>query len=200
MCRRALIGLEPTPRAAGEARRFVASTCERWGIQRVEDEISLAVSELVTNAVLHANTHVEVAMCLSTERVSDRNGSVTGRAEVAVRDNDPRPPVLRPVRVNLLADIDSIVGREPTGNHRADTEQNDMAGASGSIMAGRGLLILDAVADEWGITKRADGKEVWFAVPVEWQPSAPCPCEEATGPTASGRRCRHVQGPWDAPG
>ena len=62
MCRRAHLDLEPTPQAAGEARRFVADTCHRWGIESVVDELTLAVSELVTNAVLHGSEPIQVAV------------------------------------------------------------------------------------------------------------------------------------------
>lgn len=197
MCRRALIGLEPTAQAAGEARRFVVSTYERWGIDSAKNEISLAVSELVTNAVLHAKTHVEVAICVRTEPMP---GTGAAHAEVAVRDNDRRLPVLRPARRNVLADIESILGRQLGDVGDDDSEAALRAGPSGSIAAGRGLLILDALADEWGITKRADGKEVWFAVAVDWKPPHACPCDESTSRTASGRSCSHVKGPWDTAG
>jgi hypothetical protein len=31
--------------------------------------------------------------------------------------------------------------------------------------SGRGLRLLDALADEWGIADNSDGKIVWFTVP-----------------------------------
>lgn len=198
MCRRAHIALEPTPQAASEARRFVTSTCDRWGIHEAHDEISLAVSELVTNAVLHAKTDIEVSIAVSCERPADDPDDPIGRAEVAVRDHDPRPPVLRPVRVDLLSDIDSLLREKPV---EVPPNERDgfYAGTSGSIAAGRGLLIVDALADEWGVAERADGKEVWFTLPVQWESPHPCPCGDARTATASGRHCRHVEGPWDSP-
>jgi anti-sigma regulatory factor (Ser/Thr protein kinase) len=58
---------------------------------------------------------------------------------VSVRDNDPRP-MFRP---------------DPglTGAHDGDH--------------GRGLLILDAMADEWGTHPTADGKVVWATISVK---------------------------------
>ena len=97
MCRRAALGLDPTPHAAGAARSFVASTCTRWGADRAIDEVTLAVSELVTNAVLHAHTHIEVELCITR-----------GTIEICVSDRDTRPPILRPVRLDLLADLDAV--------------------------------------------------------------------------------------------
>jgi hypothetical protein len=39
-------------------------------------------------------------------------------------------------------------------------------GEAGGIAAGRGMLIIDAIADEWGITQLNAGKEVWFRLPI----------------------------------
>ncbi|MDQ1463185.1 MAG: hypothetical protein QOC73_126, partial [Actinomycetota bacterium] len=165
MCRSALLELEPTPQAVGAARRFVADTCRRWQIQSVSDDISLAVSELVTNAVLHAHTHIQVTMCVTR-----------GSAQISVRDSDPRPPILRPVRLDLLADLDAVPAQ---GVGREIDERDSVlhVGTSGSVAAGRGLLIVDALADEWGVAERTDGKEVWLTMLVPWERPEPCPCD-----------------------
>jgi anti-sigma regulatory factor (Ser/Thr protein kinase) len=186
MCRSALLELEPTPQAVGAARRFVADTCRRWQIQAVSDEISLAVSELVTNAVLHAHTHIQVTMCVTR-----------GSAQISVRDSDPRPPILRPVRLDLLADLDAVPAQ---GVGREIDERDSVlhVGTSGSVAAGRGLLIVDALADEWGVAERTDGKEVWLTMLVPWERPEPCPCDPS-GTTPAGAGCRHIPGPWDEP-
>jgi signal transduction histidine kinase len=189
MCRRALLDLEPTPQAAGEARRFVASICHQWGITGVMDELTLAVSELVTNAVLHARTQIEVEVCVM-------GGGVT----VSVIDRDPRPPVIRPVRLDLLADLDAAgpdVGPPVTPDFD-DRHLASYGGSSGSIAGGRGLLIVDALADEWGVAERADGKEVWLTVPVEWTHAHECVCDQHRF-GRPGQGCVHMTGPWDAP-
>jgi two-component sensor histidine kinase len=186
MCRRAAIGLEPTPHAAGAARHFVANACQRWGIDAVAAEISLAVSELVTNSVVHARTHIEVELCVAHAKV-----------EVCVRDNDPRQPVLRPVRLDLLADLDAVPSAATT--REVDERDTRLAvGSSGSVAAGRGLLIVDAVAEEWGVVERVDGKEVWLTLPVTWTHADECVCDASAGSTPSGRGCVHMAGPWDA--
>jgi hypothetical protein len=61
-----------------------------------------------------------------------------GTLHVSVRDNDPRP-MFRPAP-------------GLTGAHDGDH--------------GRGLLILDAMADEWGCHPTADGKVVWAAISI----------------------------------
>jgi hypothetical protein len=184
MCRRALLGLEPTPQAAGEARRFVATTCHQWGLDVVVDELTLSVSELVTNAVLHARTQIEVELCVM-------GGTVT----VCVIDRDPRPPVIRPVRLDLLADLDAAPSVTADLDDRHPTSY---VGSSGSIAGGRGLLIVDALADEWGVAERADGKEVWLTVPVQWTHEYECVCDQHRF-ARPGHGCVHMKGPWDAP-
>jgi hypothetical protein len=185
MCRRALLGLEPTPQAAGEARRFVATTCHRWDIDDVMDELTLTVSELVTNAVLHARTQIEVEL-------SVMGGAVT----VCVIDRDPRPPVIRPVRLDLLADLDAAPAMATETPDLDDRHPASYVGTSGSIAGGRGLLIVDALADEWGVAERADGKEVWLTVPVQWTHQHECVCDQHRF-GRPGQGCVHMAGPWD---
>ncbi len=112
MCRRALLGLEPTPQAAGEARHFVAEVSRRWGIDDVIDQVTLAVSELVTNAVLHARTNIDVELCV-----------IGAAMTVGVIDRDPRPPVIRPARLDLLADLDAVQSVTPDFDDRLPTDR-----------------------------------------------------------------------------
>ena len=182
MCRRALLTLEPVPQAASEARRFVTATCKRWGVSEVADVVSLAVSELVTNALLHAQTEIEVELCVAS-----------GALEACVADHDPRLPVMRPSRTDLLADLDAVAGINP----ELDERQSMKVGTSGSVTAGRGLLIVNALADEWGVSERSDGKEVWFTLTVPWAHPEPCECRNGWGSARLASGCRHIAGEWD---
>jgi anti-sigma regulatory factor (Ser/Thr protein kinase) len=84
--RRARLDLEPTSQAPRQARDFLTSACARWNAARFEDVGSLAVSELVTNAVRHAATDIRLELTLA--------GSLL---DVAVHDAGPgRPTVLAP--------------------------------------------------------------------------------------------------------
>jgi len=76
---------QPEPAAAAAARRFVRQTLRSWDIadqswdpDRVVDDAVLLTSELVTNAVVHAGTPLEVICQLTS-----------GELEVAVRDRHP---------------------------------------------------------------------------------------------------------------
>jgi hypothetical protein len=148
------------------------------------------VSELVTNAVLHARTHLEVTLSVAG-----------GTFEIAVRDHDPRPPVLRPMRTNLLADLDALASQPRNGGRRGPIDERHESlhvGRSGSVAAGRGLLIVDALADEWGVTERADGKEVWLTMATPtWSYLDACDCAHSGERSASGMACHHIPGPWD---
>ena len=75
----------PDPSAAAAARRFVRQTLQSWDIaartwdpDRLVDDAVLLTSELVTNAVVHAGTPLDVTCRLTS-----------GELEVAVRDRHP---------------------------------------------------------------------------------------------------------------
>jgi anti-sigma regulatory factor (Ser/Thr protein kinase) len=102
---------QPVPAAAAAARRFVRDTLRSWELagdrggpgERAEwtqrdalvDDAVLLTSELVTNAVLHAGTPVQVT-CRLLGDLSD------GAVEIAVLDR--RPAQLRPDRPHTAAE------------------------------------------------------------------------------------------------
>jgi CheY-like chemotaxis protein/anti-sigma regulatory factor (Ser/Thr protein kinase) len=59
------VGLGPDPGDVAVARRFVTDRCRRWGCGDVVDDAELVVSELVTNALVHAGTRCELRIGLS---------------------------------------------------------------------------------------------------------------------------------------
>ncbi|MFE5742312.1 SpoIIE family protein phosphatase [Streptomyces celluloflavus] len=152
------ISLPGDPRAAATAREFVRGALADWTAQelpgteglagRLADEAVLLVSELVTNAVVHAGTAVELRCRLDPgadpEPDADPDGGGPdgadgrGRPGVVIEVSDHHPA--RPVR-----------GRE---------------GASLSESGGLGLLLVGAVAESWGITYRRAVKTVWFRLAV----------------------------------
>jgi anti-sigma regulatory factor (Ser/Thr protein kinase) len=58
------IMLDPSPDAPGTARDQVAAACAAWGASSVVNGARLIVSELVTNAMVHAGTQIEVDFML----------------------------------------------------------------------------------------------------------------------------------------
>jgi PAS domain S-box-containing protein len=81
---RRVLPLPATPRSAGDARRFVRRSLADAGRQSWSEAASLAVSELVTNAVLHAHTEVELAVVTGPDHV-----------RIEVRDDNPVLPAAR---------------------------------------------------------------------------------------------------------
>ena len=55
--------------SARAARRFASKVLASWACEDVEDSVLLLVSELVTNAVIHAHSDVEVVLRLRPSRV-----------------------------------------------------------------------------------------------------------------------------------
>jgi hypothetical protein len=177
------------------ARRWIVGVLGRWELEPLAEELELAGSELVTNALLHTRSGFEVTIAVCS-----------GAVELAVRDRDPRQPVLRPPRLDLLADVESIAKLpipdpdEVDPDDIIDRHPSLHVGPSGSIAAGRGLLIVDAIADEWGVASHAAGKDVWLRIPAPrgWPFLHECTCDELAARTPSGHPIRHQHGEWDA--
>ena len=75
--------LPPDHAAAARARRFVADTLRGWGCDDAIPDAELLVSELVTNAVLHAR---------SATRVTVERDGTTVRVSVCDDSPDAAPP------------------------------------------------------------------------------------------------------------
>ncbi|MER6819914.1 SpoIIE family protein phosphatase [Streptomyces cellulosae] len=70
------------PQAVGHARRFTRRTLRSWGVTEEIDAPLLAVSELVTNALVHTDGKVRLDLTLIGDRL-----------RIAVADSSPRSPV-----------------------------------------------------------------------------------------------------------
>jgi CheY-like chemotaxis protein/anti-sigma regulatory factor (Ser/Thr protein kinase) len=116
--RAATLEVGPRPADVRLARRFLAAHCERWGCDPIVDDAEIVVTELVTNAFVHAATTCRLALSFSR-----------GRLRIEVRDEAEGAP---------------------------DPQAPDTARESG-----RGLLLVSAMADAWGVEPLRDGKVVW---------------------------------------
>ena len=76
--------LDPVPASAGEARRVVRHALAEAGESEAVYAAEVAVSELVTNAILHAATPLELTVEITDKAVV-----------VSVRDLSPRLPTQR---------------------------------------------------------------------------------------------------------
>lgn len=103
--------LPPEPTSAGAARRFVTTSLHRLGQDSFSDLAELLVSELVTNAVLHARTTVTLIV-----------QEVGGGIRVGVADASRRGPRHRDYSedamtgrgLTLVDALASSWGTEPT--------------------------------------------------------------------------------------
>ena len=120
-----------------EARRLVARSLDEWGMGAVADDAALCTAELVTNAVLHAGTDLEVSVA--------RLGA---GVEVTVRDNSPRRLPAADAEDLPASDLDAV--------ERLLAES----------MSGRGLRVVDTVASAWGVDYGEHDKAVWFRLLV----------------------------------
>ena len=78
----AQVQLPPSADSVRAARRFLRSTLEAWNAEPLEWAANQALSELVTNAVLHAGTSVTVSLTLLPD----------GGLRLEVGDGSPRIP------------------------------------------------------------------------------------------------------------
>jgi DNA-binding NarL/FixJ family response regulator len=86
--------LSSDPRSAGDARRFVAGTLEPWLLGPLVDTVTLLTSELVTNAVVHAGSDVDVVVrltgALARVEVTDRSELVPAPRLSSLDDDSGR--------------------------------------------------------------------------------------------------------------
>lgn len=111
--------LPPEPSAAREARALVAEALVEAGFEHRQYDAELAISEVVTNAVLHGRAPI-------TLRVVQTGDGV----RIRVHDASAVSPAF-----SML---------DPTA------------------VTGRGLMLVSAVADCWGVDPDETGKTVWF--------------------------------------
>ena len=80
--------MPPAVSSAAEARHFVRDTLNEWDLLDCEEVTSLAVSELVTNAVLHARSQSELVLAYAGEslrvEVHDKSPVLPSRKHYAV--------------------------------------------------------------------------------------------------------------------
>ena len=72
------------PRTASSARDLVSSYLTEHGLLHLEDSVRVVVSELVSNALVHARTPFTITLSQSSRTLLLR-----------VEDGSPEPPVLR---------------------------------------------------------------------------------------------------------
>ena len=116
------LSLNPEPGAAGSARRWARELLVASVGEDTTDAVELVLTELVQNAVFHANTPMTVRLRTGEDGVW-----------VAVADGSAVLP---------SSGLTSV-----------------------EAMSGRGLVMVVAVASDWGVEPQPDGKVVWARIP-----------------------------------
>ena len=118
------------PESAGRARRFITGVLAEGGRADAAEVAVLLVSELVSNAVLHAGTELELV-------------------------------------VRLLPDRLAVEVHDQGGGHAVRRRYSNLSGT------GRGLMLVEELARDWGTVVTDAGKFVWFELdlaPVDAHP------------------------------
>ncbi|MEU0097775.1 ATP-binding SpoIIE family protein phosphatase [Streptomyces sp. NPDC006267] len=157
--------LPGVPLAPSAARRFVRAALAEWtglGVpaavgfsDRLADDAVTVTNELVTNAVVHAGTTVDLLLRLEEEGGDEPSAALV----LEVTDHHPARPV---------SGEGSGAGPGP-----ARTPADELPDPA---EYGRGLQLVATLADSWGITYRTGRKTVWARLPVDdWSspPAAP---------------------------
>nr|WP_180218270.1 ATP-binding protein [Streptomyces albus] len=108
--------------SVGAARDFATKTLAEWGLDELQEDLRLCVSELATNALLHGvPPGREFCVRLAMDGASVR---------LEVRDSGEGCPKVR--------------------------------SSGADEVTGRGLRLVRALADDWGVTEHVVGKTVWL--------------------------------------
>ncbi|MDX3455597.1 ATP-binding protein [Streptomyces sp. ME02-8801-2C] len=130
--------IRPDPAEVGRARRWARSWLAGSGVaddDPLAETLILLVSELVTNAVVHTG-------CPAVLRLSFRKvfGAQSG--------GPPRARIVADGVVRL--EVADLSARPPAPRH-----------AEGDDTNGRGLELVDGLADRWGWNPEGVGKRIW---------------------------------------
>jgi hypothetical protein len=155
-----------------EARRLAAQTFRSWGMDAEQTELAcLLVSEVVTNAVLHASATPSPSQALDLESDpvivpaqasplrAPARGSVPGW-DGAAPDAGPAPGGreftlrLRRGASAVWVEVFDADLRLPRIRSAAETDEG-----------GRGLYLVEQLATRWGSRPTPEGKAVWFEMP-----------------------------------
>jgi anti-sigma regulatory factor (Ser/Thr protein kinase) len=94
-----------------KSRSFVTATLEAWGLQHLEERAVLLVSELATNAVLHAGTPFRISMILGDALIVE----VTDQSEEMPRVEANRVDSEHGRGLRLVSQFASDWGWRPAG-------------------------------------------------------------------------------------
>ena len=152
---RLVLHLPAELRSVSTARAELSVAARRWGCaEGVVEDARVALSELMSNGVLHARTELEVVVSLCQD----------GGLRIEVHDMSS-VPVLPPL---------GAVAKPVSLHDRPEAPGLDSVGAVRASATGRGLAMVAALASSWGWSPEpGGGKTVWAEVGVPAPTGAP---------------------------
>lgn len=136
--------LEPSPRSVRVARQWTSAVIAAMGRSDLCESAELGVSELVTNALLHARPPLSV-----------RVRGTRDHPRIEVADGSPETRLV-PGPASAALDLDVRLRTDAAASGPPLEEAPDPA------TLGRGLGIVSMCASAWGADTQHDGKLVWF--------------------------------------
>jgi anti-sigma regulatory factor (Ser/Thr protein kinase) len=152
------ITLDARPEAAAFARSRVRDALVTHGMSARADTAVLLVSELVTNALRHGGGPHELVVALDADGVTVTVGD---RSPASPRPRRAVHDVLRPPQRPQPDTRDTAAPAEGQRLRDAGLDE-ELLDDDGLSETGRGLLLVEALADTWGWKGTAGGKRVWF--------------------------------------
>jgi serine phosphatase RsbU (regulator of sigma subunit) len=177
--------LPAEPIMVSEARRLAAQTFRSWGMDPGQAELAcLLVSEVVTNAVLHASITPSPSRDLDFDMEPLlMPAPVTVPAELVGPVGSPvRPPGRSPAAADAVPAPEPASSREFTLRLRRgaasvwvevfdpDLRLPRIRTAGETDEGGRGLYLVEQLATRWGSRPTPEGKAVWFEMPRSSRP------------------------------
>nr|WP_223268396.1 ATP-binding protein [Streptosporangium nondiastaticum] len=162
-----------------EVRADLRRLLAHWGAPGRADTAELLTSELVTNALVHTDGGAVVKAVLI-----GGFGQARGRLRVEVRDFVAGHPALRGPGTDIgpVASPGGAVEDGRPGSRERDAVREavrdsvrgvardavpDMNDIEKAATSGRGLLLVHALADGWGVRAHGVGKSVWFELAAQ---------------------------------
>lgn len=135
--KRSSLSVDHTARAAREAREWVGERLSDVGRDDLVQSAELAVSELLSNALLHGEPPITVRM-----------GGTRDHPRVEVCDGSAQPP--------------EMPGALAVGRTGPDVPEDELL-----LTIGRGLDLVSRFSEAWGVELGPEGKVVWFSPRAE---------------------------------
>jgi PAS domain S-box-containing protein len=156
------------PIMVSEARRMAAETFASWGM--IDDKAELAcllVSEVVTNVVLHAATPAPRREFVTEGPPGFSFDESSWDLDMDLdldlgADLHRREPVSKDFRLRLRRGAEAVWVEV----FDSDMRLPRIRSAGETDEGGRGLYLVDQLANRWGSRPTSDGKAVWFEIPL----------------------------------